>query len=177
MSKTVGKQFEENIKASIPEGVYYQRLKDPAQAFGGGNAETRFSPQNPYDCFMYSYPNLYTLELKTVARSMTFWRESFDKSKTKSTYNIKKHQINGLLNAAEHKGAIAGFILNFRDTNKTYFVEINRFVEVTNHMAKKSLNQIDVLSMGILIPQHQLKVNWRYDIQHLIDKVGEQKGR
>ena len=177
MSKTVGKQFEQDLSASIPEGVYYQRLKDPAQSFGGGNGRTRFSPKNPYDCFMYVYPNLYTLELKSLVKAATFWRQSYAKSQAKTAYSIKRHQVEGLLEASKHEGVIAGFIFNFRDTNHTYFAEIGKFVNLTNHMNKMSVNEMDILSIGILIPQRQLRVNWRYDIQSLIDKVGGAKGR
>ena len=85
--------------------------------------------------------------------------------------------MEGLLEASKHEGVIAGFVFNFRDTNSTYFAEIGKFVNLTNHMNKKSVNQMDILSIGILIPQRQLRVNWRYDIQSLIDKVGGAKGR
>jgi recombination protein U len=172
MRKNTGKLFEADFAASVPSGVYYQRLKDPAQSFGGGGV-TRFSPTNPYDCFLYKHPNLFTLELKSVAKSTTFWKESFDMSVKKYDCNIKKHQILGLKKASENKGVIAGLVINFRDAERTYFVEINRFIEVANHMAKNSMNEIDVSSMGVLIPQQQKKVHWRYDIQHLIDEVGD----
>lgn len=126
---------------------------------------------------MYVYPNFIALELKTTESSLTFWKEEFETNNKKTTFNIKKHQIIGLKSASEHKGVIAGLLINFRKTNKTYFAHINDFIRLTEHISKKSVNEMDVSSVGLLIPQRQLRVNWRYDVQFLIDKVGDTRGR
>ena len=168
MAKTVGKQFEADFAASIPEGVYFQRIKDPAQSFGG-SGNTSFSPSNPYDCYMYSYPTFFALELKTADKAMSFWRESPENDPLKRTYNIKRNQIEALQKASKYKGVIAGFVLNFRSAPATYFVPIQRFCDYTSKLSKKSINETDVSSIGIRIPQRQLRVNWRYDIRHLIE--------
>jgi len=94
----------------------------------------------------------------------------------KRTYNIRKNQIEGLLKVAETPGGIAGLVINFRPQNETYFVEIKRFVEVTEHMAKRSVNRTDISSIGILIPQELVRVRWRYNLAHLFGAIGE-KGR
>lgn len=169
MPKSVGKQFEADFAASVPKRAYFQRLKDPAQSFGGGGENTRFSLQNPYDCFMYAYPNLFVLELKTAAGAMSFWRKDFENDVLKHTYNIKRNQIKALQEASKFRGVIAGFVLNFRNENLTYFLEIDKFLELTDTIDKKSINQTDVASTGIVIPQRQLRVNWKYDIKHMID--------
>ena len=175
MAKTVGKQFEADFEASIPEDVYFQRIKDPAQSFGG-SGNTSFSPSNPYDYYMYSYPTFFALELKTADKAMSFWRKNSENDPLKHTYNIKRNQIEALQKASKHKGAIAGFFLNFRSEDKTYFLEINKFLDLVKSIDKKSINQMDVSSCGVLIRQKKLKVHYRYDIQHFIKEVGVGKG-
>lgn len=171
MPKPVGKQFEADFAASVPKRAYFQRLKDPAQSFGGGGENTRFSLPNPYDCFMYAHPNLFVLELKTAAGAMSFWRKDFENDVLKHTFNIKRNQIKALQEASKYHGVIAGFVLNFRSEELTYFLEINKFLELTDSIEKKSINQTDVLSYGILIPQKKMKVNYKYDIGNLISEV------
>jgi penicillin-binding protein-related factor A (putative recombinase) len=175
MAKSVGKQFEADFAASIPDGVYFQRIKDPAQSFGG-SGNTSFSPSNPYDCYMYSYPTFFALELKTADKSMSFWRENSEGDPLKHTYNIKRNQIKALQKASEHKGVIAGFFLNFRSEDKTYFLEINKFLDLVNSIEKKSINQMDVSSCGLLIHQKKLRVHYRYDIGRFIKEVAQKQG-
>jgi len=170
LNRDVGKRFEQDFAKSMPEGAYYHRLKDPATSFGGGQF-TRFALSNPCDCFVYFYPNFYAFELKTTTAPLTFWRKADDLSVVKRTYNIRKNQIEGLLKVAETPGGIAGLVINFRPQNETYFVDIKRFVEVTDHMAKRSVNRTDISSIGILIPQELIRVRWRYDIGHLFNRT------
>lgn len=168
-----GKIFEQEIKSSIPENCYFFRIADPPQSFTQDSSSLRFSLQNPYDCFIYSYPNFVALELKSVESSLTFYREDFvsDKSK-KQAFNVKKNQIKGLQKAAEHKGAIAGLIINFRKSNHTYFIEINQFVKMTNVLTKKSFNEKDIIqNNGLLIEQKLKKVHYSYNIEKFLNEV------
>lgn len=166
-----GKKFENAWKASVPDCVYYQRIKDPAQSFTQSDT-LRFSPQNPYDCFMYLFPNLFTLELKsTESTSMTFYRDDFISENTKPTFMIKKNQIKGLLESKKHKGIVSGFILNFRKFNHTYFLDIDDFINMTCTLNKKSFNEADVASShGLLIEQVLKKVNYKYNIEKFIQE-------
>lgn len=161
-----GKRFERDFKASMPEEAYFLRLSDPAAAFSPGEV-TRFSPHNPYDCLIFIYPNLFTLELKsTGGTSMSFWR----RESSAASPMIKKHQIQGLLKASQYTGVVSGLILNFRTASHTYFWEINMFVDYTGNTPKKSVNEKDVLAGGgIIIPQRRLSVNWRYDMEEFIN--------
>ena len=171
MSKHVGKQFEADFASSVPRRAYFQRLKDPAQSFGGGGGNTRFSLPNPYDCLMYAHPNLFVLEMKTTAGTISFWKKDFENDILKHTYNIRKNQIKSLHEASKYHGVIAGLVLNFRNENLTYFLEINKFLELTDSIDKKSINQTDVSLCGILIPQKKMKVHYKYDVAHLINEV------
>ena len=48
MANNIGKKFENNWKASMPNDIFYYRLKDQAQSFGGAS-KLRFSLKNPCD--------------------------------------------------------------------------------------------------------------------------------
>jgi len=170
-----GKDFENQFKASVNELIYYQRINDPAQSFNQTN-NLRFSLQNPYDCYMYFYPSLFTLELKsTEGTSITFYRDDFiDKENKDKKYSfmVKKNQIIGLSESAKFKGIISGFILNFRKTNHTYFIHIADFNNMTKDLIKKSFNEQDVINNnGYIIEQTLKRVKYTYNIQKFISDM------
>jgi penicillin-binding protein-related factor A (putative recombinase) len=156
----------------VKEDVYYQRIKDPAQSFNPNNS-LRFSLQNPYDCFMYSYPALFTLELKsTEGTSMTFYRDDFIEDDKKQTFMIKKNQILGLEESSNFKGIISGLVLNFRKTNHTYFWAIKDFIKGTKDLPKKSFNETDVINNnGYLFDQTLKRINYKYNIEKFISDM------
>lgn len=164
-----GKRFENSFKASVPEKMYYHRISDPPQSFGQDSSKLRFSQKNPYDAILYCFPNFISLELKSIENSpLTFWREDFEGK----SFNIKKHQIEGLKKASLVKGVIAGFVINFRKTNNTYFLHIDDFITMTINLTKKSINENDVASNGGLIIGSEIKkVNYKYNIQKFVEDV------
>ena len=165
-----GKIFERSFANSMPDGIYFQRLIDPAASFGGSSV-TRFSPHQPYDFYAYSNPYFYAMELKSTANSLTYWRKDFEVKGKKQTYEIKKCQIEGLTKAATYPGVIAGFYINFRNVNKTYFLSISNFHKLTDTLEKKSINYKDVERYGILIEQKLVKVNYKYNLRKFFDDI------
>jgi penicillin-binding protein-related factor A (putative recombinase) len=164
----VGKDFENQIRESILklDDVYYYRLKDPAQSFNTKDNNLRFSSNNPYDFIMYTYPYFFAIENKSSSTDSLSW--TMDKAVKGK--NIKKHQIEGLFEAYK-KGAIAGFLFNFRKDNVTYFMHIMDFMTFIVGSTKKSINLKDVQkNHGILVPQTLKKVNYNYDIAYLIEQ-------
>lgn len=162
-----GKLFEADWKNSVPAGVYYQRIKDPAQSFYQSDA-TRFSLRNPYDCFLFAYPLFFAFELKsTIGTSFSFYRDGVKSA----SLMIKKNQIDGLNKAAEHKGVTAGFVLNFRKVNRTYLLRIQDFNRLSKSVDKKSFNEKDVIAFdGYLIEQTRKRVRYLYGIDKLIEQ-------
>ena len=154
----------------MPDGVYFQRLIDPAASFGGSNI-TRFSPHQPYDYYAFISPIFFAMELKSTANSLTYWREDYEKPNKKSHFEIKKCQIEGLTKAATYPGVIAGFYINFRNINKTYFLSIQDFHRLTDNMDKKSINYKDVEKYGMLIEQKLMKTNYKYNLQKFFDDI------
>lgn len=163
MIKNAGKKFEEDFKKSIPNDVYYERLKDSTGAwFNQDNENVRFTSKQPYDAFIFKSPFLFTLELKsTISTSFSF---------TGKSPNIKDHQINSLLKSHEYENIISGFIFNFRRNNDTYFLRINNFLNFKNNTTKCSLNLNDIIiNDGVKIQARLLRTRYRYDVKHFVN--------
>jgi len=160
-----GKVFEQSWKNSIPPDVYYLRIIDPAIGWGNDKENTgvRFAPKNPFDALMYSYPNLFLMELKsTKGTSYSF---------TGKTPMIKKHQIEELTKAINYKGIVAGFVFNMRSVAKTYFLHIEDFNRFMVETEKKSINEKDIKNYGAIEVIGKLKkVKYGYYIGEFIEK-------
>jgi penicillin-binding protein-related factor A (putative recombinase) len=170
-----GKLFEEDLKKSANEQhVYFYRIKDVNPMFLKPN--TRVS-KNDFDSFIYKYPNLFPVELKSTAQKSFSFDEKI----------IKKHQVDALKEAIQHNGLIAGFIFNFREyDNFTCFVHINDFLEIqylsqnqiTEHRFKTKLNKssigLDICKeVGFEIKNVKKSVRYRYYINKLLDQLIE----
>jgi len=164
---TIGKQFEQAIKENTPDEYLYYRLKDPAGAFGN-NSSLRFSQKNPFDAMIFDpvCGLLYALELKTVSgKSISFER-------TKEEHGeIHVHQICGLQQWGKYDRVISGFIIEFRGLEKTIFLDIDTFTELSTSIDKKSFNLKDLDSRGLrytIIDQHKLRTRYRYDMEKFL---------
>lgn len=163
--KSVGKQFEDNWKKSIPDNVFYYRPPDAAQSFGTNN-NLRFSAKSPCDCFMFNGNVLYTLELKSVGtKSISFERNKVDNG------IIHKHQIDTLVNFSKYKKIVSGFLLDFRLSEKTYFIMIEDFIYMIDNLEKKSFNESDLFKWctPIEIIKKKMRINWRYDVVQFLN--------
>ena len=156
-----GKQFEADFKDSIPKDVYCLRLTDSAIGFDVAASTQRFAPKSPYDYVLYKKPMMYALELKSIGTTAL----SFEGK----TPTIKPHQLKNLRKAALH--CVAGFIINFRKSNNTYFLSIQAFDEITNYgmFGKKSISELDIVKSGkaVIIPSRIKKVRSSYDLSEL----------
>ena len=158
----VGKQFEQDFSKSVPDSVLIYRLPDAAQSFGGGNL--RFSRKNPFDYIMYDGSTLFALELKTVkGKSISFERMKEDSG------DIHYHQIVGLNEWNKYRGTICGFVVNFRDLERTVFIPIHKFNELVENTTKKSLNINDLVGNVIEIGTEKVRTRYRYDIEKFIN--------
>ena len=162
-----GKIFENEIKNSIPEDILYYRIKDPAQGFSGGGT-TRFSLHNPCDIFLFKSPYLIALELKsTKGTSLSFSLEDNNKM-------IKKCQVEGLKELSKYNNVTAGFLINFRRTENTYYLDISDFISFINKTSKKSINENDVIcNNGYLIESKKKRKRFIYNINSLFERLKE----
>lgn len=167
MATNIGKVFEEQIKKSVPEYALLYRLPDAAQAFGGGSS-LRFSYKNPFDFLLWDSLShtLYALEMKTVnGKSISFER-------TKEDYgDIHFHQINGLSNWNKYDGIICGFIIEFRELEKTIFLDISDFNMLVTIIQKKSFCYNDLHKYNIKhteIQQTKARSRYTYNINNFL---------
>lgn len=168
----IGKLFEDSIKKCVPSYAKLFRLPDAAQSFGGKN-NLRFSRKNPFDYFLWdsSRRYLYALELKTIKGKSI----SFERNKNENG-DIHYHQICGLNEWNKFDGTICGFIIEFRECEKTIFLKIENFNDLISKINKKSFNLNDLEKHNIpylVIPQEKIKTRYKYDIDYLINHVIE----
>lgn len=161
--KNPGKIFEEEIRDSIPEGVFYYRLKDPAHGFGKSGT-TRFALHNQCDIFLYRYPIFIAIELKsTKGTSISFSLEDND-------HMIKGCQIKGLSECSKYKGITSGLLLNFRKSEKTYWIKIEDFIKFTEKTEKKSINEKDIKeNKGIEINGKKKRIRYKWEIEQIVE--------
>ena len=122
MSNYSGKNFEYDFKSSF-KGTKYERgllrLHDVTNGFSGCN--------NPFDFLIYSYPNIFCMELKAVQDK----RLDFAK--------IRPNQLEGLSKWSENKGVVAGVLVNFYTFGEIFFIPVEVINLFKSH-GKKSIN-------------------------------------
>lgn len=163
----IGKIFENNFKKSIPNCIFYLRLKDSASSFKQDSKATRFTLQNPYDALLFDGDCLYTFELKSTSGT----NFSFQRDGDKNNRMIKYHQIKGLLNSSQYDNIYSGFVFDFRKS-KTYFLSISNFVKFMDNTSKVSINEADIVKYnGIVIEKRKKIKNYSYDVELLLKEI------
>ena len=169
-----GKRFEQDFSSSINSDCLLHRLKDSAQSYNN-NKTTKFAWDNPCDFFLYKKPYFYAIECKsTKYKSMSFQNGESDKT----SKMIKYHQIKSLKDFSMYDGAIAGFLLNFRDeendTQRTYFQDIKSFLDMLKSINKGSFNEIDLLChSAIKVNGNKKRTRYSWDISKLLKDIDE----
>lgn len=160
-----GKRFEENFKKSVPDNIFYYRFRDGTSSWSDKACEgcpknknlTRFQSKNICDCQLFDGNYLYLLELKNT------------KGKSLSLNNIRKNQIDDLMEASEYANIVAGLVVNFADVEQTYFMEIKLAYYWYYEQTERKSIPIKAFRDGcIKIQAKKLKTNYRYDIQGFI---------
>lgn len=168
--KNTGKILEAQWAKSVPDYVLLCRLPDAAQSFGG-SSKLRFSRKNPFDYIMWDSKNklLYALELKTVkGKSITFERSKDD------TGEIHLHQIEGLSEWNKYENTKCGLIIEFRQLEKTIFIDIEEFKRLVEVIPKKSFNYDDLEIYGIrhaVIEQKKARTRFTYDVDGFLHRM------
>lgn len=170
--KNDGKRFEEDWSSSLPSYCYVYRLKDTAQSYNNSK-KTKFTWENPCDFFAFDSSShlFYAIECKsTKYKSMSIQLDENDKSKKM----IKFHQIKSLREISEYDGAIAGFMLNFRnesnDIQRLYFISIKNFDNMMSQLNKVSFNELDLLTIGkaIKIQGEKKRTRWKWNLDDFL---------
>ncbi len=159
MANNAGKKFEADFRDSVPTDIYFYRFRDGTASWGNSaNEAVRFQADNIADCLLFKKDKLFILELKTTqGQSLPFG-------------NIRIKNLEKMVKAMQHENIIAAFIINFRDVKRTYFVLADNILNFIQTADRKSIPQSWCVQNGIEIPSRQLKVNYRYDIQALVEQ-------
>lgn len=172
-NSNTGKVFEDDFRSSIDKDrCLLIRLNDQPQVFA---KTAKFSLKPPCDFVLYdSMTKLFVpLELKTTKyRSISY--ENINEENPKNAM-IHKHQLEKLLEFSKYNGVKAGLLLNFRteesNIQRTYYISIQNFLDMCKRINKKSVNEIDLITIGKAIKIDGIKKRTRYvwDINQLLD--------
>ena len=153
-----GKLFEQDIKTSVPDTCWIYRLRDNAGSFAGGG-NTRFASSNICDYILFDdiTRTLYLVECKST------------KGTSIPLAMLRDNQIKGLQEASKHN-LIAGLLVNFRNINNdTFFITIDKFVDMINSLNKKSFNVKDLETIGaIRVESTKKRTRHTYNIEKLV---------
>lgn len=149
MAKNVGKLFEKEIKDSFPKDFYVERYKDIPEKFRGVN--------NPADFWIYKYPLLFLLELKS------------HKGKSIPFDKIRKNQVEGMMEAVNFLGIYGGFLFNYRDLEETYYVPVAYVFDFMESAERKSIPVDWCREVGTKIDQKKKKVRYTYDLEKWLE--------
>ena len=147
-----GKKFETDFIRSVPKDWFHYRLNDSSSSWSSGE-KARFTPSNICDFIVYN-STLWLLELKS------------HKGKSIPFSCIRPKQVEGLMDAYTKK-VNAGYIINFRDIEETYFVYADAIHVFMKNETRKSIPLIWIKETGVLIPQTKKKVRYNYDLKFM----------
>jgi len=154
MKKDEGKKFEQDFQKSIQPLQVLIRLKD---AGGWGRAEnTRFTVKNVCDFIFFDGIEKipYLLELKST--------------KGKSLPISRFTQFETMLITLNNQTWVQGrLIVNFRDINETYSIDIKLLESFIKETTSKSLPLSLFKERGILINSQKKRVRFSYIIEKL----------
>lgn len=138
-----GKAFEQDFKISCPEDILILRLID--SSYGA----------NPCDFIVYEKPYFYMLELKST------------KLKRLPKDMISPKQLTSMNLANNVEGVTAGFLVNLREVQETYFINGQTVWNLFQDPNKKSLSLADIRAYGVGIKQIKKRTRYRYDYEFL----------
>lgn len=161
IAQNEGKKFENDIKASTPNSCWIYRLRDNASSFAGGH-NTRFTSSNICDYILFDdiTRTLFLIECKST------------KGTSISVNMLRENQIEGLKEASKHN-LVAGILVNFRnENNDTFFILIDKYLQMMDGLNKKSFNIKDLLSIdAIRIDCEKKRTRYKYDLLKFIKEA------
>lgn len=120
MSVNRGKDFEAEVQGALERaGAYVLRLYDPQGGYVG--------VANPCDFVAYKGRQMFMLECKAIHKDLL----SINSNDPKRKYgNVSNRQWEGMLDAAERGGVVAGVLCWWIDRDVTKFIPIQKLQEL-----------------------------------------------
>ena len=155
-----GKKFEQDFRKSIPENIWYYRLRDSPASFGQGT-QTRFATSNICDCILFGNSTLFLCELKS------------HKGKSLPFNCVRQNQIEQMQKAAKFDCIIPALVIFFPDVERCFAIHIYDFVNLVDASKKKSANVSEFAENGFEIGVTKLKTHYRYDVEKMMRDLKE----
>jgi recombination protein U len=152
-SKKIGNRFQEDFVRSVPKNCLIERYKD---------APTRFKKvDNPADFWIFNGSFIVLIECKTT-QEITF-----------SLSNIRRNQLLKMLQRVQRKNVFGGYLIEYRELQKCYFIPVESFLNWFISRDRESLKLSWVRENGIEIPGHKLQTRYRWDVSVLLNWMEE----
>ena len=163
MATNPGKKFEEDFSNSVNrEEIFLHRLKDGTTGTVNGQM-IRFKNKNLCDFLLFKDGQLVLVELKSfLGKSMAF-------SNIKSNVDEQMTFLYNLRLEASKNNVKAYMVLNFRELNETYAIDIHNFDEFYKFTGKKSIDITEARQLGKQLWQKKSRTRYRYGIEDLFD--------
>lgn len=145
-----GKIFEFQVMNSIPNYMFKMRLKDTVAHFKNDT--------NPCDMIAFYDGRFYMFELKSTQNaSLPF-------------ANIHYHQFKDLELYSRVDGVFAGFLIEMRKYNETYYLPIDTALKYVNESGRKSFPISFLRDNGIKVEQTLKRTRYSFDMETLITR-------
>lgn len=146
--QNAGKIFEFQIMNSIPNYMFKLRLKDTVMHFKNDT--------NPCDMIVFYDGRFYMFELKSTQNtSLPF-------------ANIHYHQFKDLEMADKVEGLHAGFLIEMRNYNETYYLPIKKALDFVENSGRKSFPISFLRKHGIKVEQTLKRTRYSFNMEKLI---------
>lgn len=146
--QNAGKIFEFQIMNSIPNYMFKLRLKDTVMHFKNDT--------NPCDMIVFYDGRFYMFELKSTQNtSLPF-------------ANIHFHQFKDLEMADKVEGLHAGFLIEMRNYNETYYLPIKKALDFVENSGRKSFPISFLREHGIKVEQTLKRTRHSFNMEKLI---------
>ena len=168
MKKNKGYVFQDNIKKSCEkQDILFYRFKDSPFSFANSD-KTKFTTNNICDCMIFLGGRLLFLELKsTQGKSKSFTNHEFRQLNDINKIIHNKHNL-------KRYGVFGGFLIEFRDYEKTIFITTENLLNYFKENDTKTLNLEKYIKKYkyIEVNQKLLLKNYTYDIRRLMVDLG-----
>ncbi len=163
-----GYVLQDNIKKSCDkQDILFYRFKDSPFSFANSE-KTKFTTNNVCDCMIFLANKLLFVELKSV-KGKSF---SFTEHSLRQLNDINKiiHNKNGY----KRFNVYGCFIIEFRELEETYFIEVQNIIKYLDENNTKTINIKKYKERGryIKVDQEILRKNYRYDIRNIFIELG-----
>lgn len=156
-SKSIGNRFQQDFEKSIPNNLYYRRLRDVGS---GSNGRFFRRVDNEGDYIIFNGNILVIFELKST------------NSKSLPLSNIRMGQIWKMLENVVKKNTFGGLLIELRKYNECYFIFVEDFIYwYLFERNRKSLPYSWIKKYGYKVPRQIKRVRYKYDVQKLLNWI------